>query len=65
MLIATARAILRTIDDLPPPIDPPPGCHFNTRCPYAEPRCRSETPLMREVLPGHFAACHLRSGPSA
>lgn len=49
--------------DVPSPIRPPPGCHFHTRCPYAEARCRTETPLMREVDPGHFAACHLRSGP--
>ena len=48
--------------DVPSPVKPPPGCHFHTRCPYAEPRCRVETPLMREVAPGHFAACHLRPG---
>ena len=48
--------------DVPSPIKPPPGCHFHTRCPYAEPRCRVETPLMREVGPSHFAACHLRPG---
>ena len=50
--------------DVPSPIKPPPGCHFHTRCPYAEPRCRVETPLMREVTTGHFAACHLRPGPA-
>jgi oligopeptide/dipeptide ABC transporter ATP-binding protein len=50
--------------DVPSPISPPPGCHFHTRCPYAEARCRTETPLMREVNPGHFAACHLRPGLS-
>ncbi len=49
--------------DVPSPIRPPPGCHFHTRCPYAEQRCRVETPLMREVAPGHLAACHLRPGP--
>ena len=48
--------------DVPSPINPPSGCHFHTRCPYAEARCRTETPLMREVAPGHFAACHLRPG---
>ena len=48
--------------DVPSPIKPPPGCHFHTRCPYVEPRCRTETPLMREVGPSHFAACHLRPG---
>ncbi|KAB2920702.1 MAG: dipeptide ABC transporter ATP-binding protein [Hyphomicrobiaceae bacterium] len=49
--------------DVPSPINPPSGCHFHTRCPYAEARCRVETPPMREVAPGHFAACHLRPGP--
>ena len=48
--------------DVPSPIKPPPGCHFHTRCLYAEPRCRVETPTMREVAAGHFAACHLRPG---
>ena len=46
--------------DVPSPMHPPPGCHFHTRCPYAEERCRIEAPQMREVRPGHFAACHLR-----
>jgi oligopeptide/dipeptide ABC transporter ATP-binding protein len=56
------RIILR--GEIPSPMRPPPGCHFHTRCPYAEPRCRVETPLMREVAPGHLAACHLRHGPA-
>ena len=46
--------------DVPSPINPPPGCHFHTRCPYVMPRCRTEEPLLREVLPRHWAACHLR-----
>jgi oligopeptide/dipeptide ABC transporter ATP-binding protein len=49
--------------DVPSPINPPSGCHFHTRCPYAEARCRIETPPMREVASGHLAACHLRPGP--
>jgi oligopeptide/dipeptide ABC transporter ATP-binding protein len=49
--------------DVPSPINPPTGCHFHTRCPYAEARCRVETPAMREVRPGHYAACHLRGTP--
>jgi oligopeptide/dipeptide ABC transporter ATP-binding protein len=48
--------------DVPSPISPPPGCRFHTRCPYAEARCRIETPATREVAPGHFVACHLRDG---
>jgi peptide/nickel transport system ATP-binding protein/oligopeptide transport system ATP-binding protein len=45
--------------DVPSPINPPPGCHFHTRCPYAMARCRHEAPMLREVLPGHWASCHL------
>jgi peptide/nickel transport system ATP-binding protein len=48
--------------DVPSPIRPPPGCHFHTRCPYAEPRCRRDVPVMRRVAPGHTVACHLREG---
>jgi oligopeptide/dipeptide ABC transporter ATP-binding protein len=45
--------------DVPSPINPPPGCHFHLRCPYAMARCRVEAPALREVLPGHLASCHL------
>ncbi len=46
--------------DVPSPIDPPPGCHFHTRCPYAVERCRIEPPELREAKPGQWVACHLR-----
>jgi oligopeptide/dipeptide ABC transporter ATP-binding protein len=46
--------------DVPSPINPPSGCNFNTRCPYAVERCFQEEPPLREVAPGHKAACHLR-----
>ena len=46
--------------DVPSPSNPPPGCHFNTRCPYVEERCRVESPTLREVRPGQWVACHLR-----
>jgi oligopeptide/dipeptide ABC transporter ATP-binding protein len=45
--------------DVPSPINPPSGCHFHTRCRYAMQRCRIESPPLRELLPGHVAACHL------
>jgi oligopeptide/dipeptide ABC transporter ATP-binding protein len=45
--------------DVPSPIHPPSGCHFHPRCPVAEARCRTDAPLLREVAPGHWAACHL------
>jgi oligopeptide/dipeptide ABC transporter ATP-binding protein len=48
------------LGDVPSPINPPAGCRFHTRCPYAEERCRIEEPAMKEVRPGHFVACHLR-----
>jgi peptide/nickel transport system ATP-binding protein len=40
------------------PSNPPSGCYFHPRCPYAQDRCKAETPALREVQPGHFAACH-------
>ena len=46
--------------DVPSPINPPSGCHFHTRCPYAVERCRAETPPLRAVKPGQLVACHLR-----
>jgi oligopeptide/dipeptide ABC transporter ATP-binding protein len=59
-----ARGRRRTIvkGDVPSPISPPSGCHFHTRCPYANARCRVESPALREVVPGHLAACHLHDG---
>jgi oligopeptide/dipeptide ABC transporter ATP-binding protein len=57
------RIILK--GDVPSPINPPSGCHFHTRCPYAHTRCRAEPPPLRQVEPGHWAACHLHdTGPS-
>lgn len=47
--------------DVPSPINPPPGCPFHPRCPIAESRCKTEIPALRELEPGHFAACHLAS----
>jgi peptide/nickel transport system ATP-binding protein len=45
--------------EIPSPSDPPPGCHFHPRCPHAMERCRVEPPLLREIAPGHWSACHL------
>ena len=58
------RIILK--GDVPSPINPPKGCRFHTRCPYAFERCSVEEPQMQEVLPGQHVACHLRDdGPAA
>ncbi|QQS34055.1 MAG: ATP-binding cassette domain-containing protein [Acidobacteriota bacterium] len=43
--------------DVPSPIDPPPGCHFHTRCPYAVEECKRTVPQLVEIKPRHFAAC--------
>ena len=41
------------------PVDPKPGCRFASRCPYANNRCHSEEPQLKEIAPGHFNACFL------
>ena len=45
--------------EIPSPLRPPPGCHFHPRCPHAMPRCSVDKPILKEVAPAHFAACHL------
>ncbi len=44
--------------EIPSPLSPPSGCRFRTRCPAVTDICSSDEPLMREVRPGHFVACH-------
>jgi len=45
--------------EIPSAIDPPPGCHFHPRCPFAVGKCREARPPLREIAPGHFSACIL------
>ena len=45
--------------EVPTPINPPPGCRFHPRCPWAKAICREEEPQLIEVQPGRFVACHL------
>ncbi len=54
------RAKKAIVGDVPSPANPPPGCHFHTRCPYAVADCKVKDPQLREVAPGHHVACHLR-----
>jgi peptide/nickel transport system ATP-binding protein len=45
--------------EIPSPLDPPSGCHFHPRCPFAFDRCRVERPALKEIAPGRMSACHL------
>ena len=51
------RMVLR--GEVPSPLNPPSGCVFHPRCPIAVDRCSAEIPALREIKPGHWAACHL------
>lgn len=51
---------LQTIEgDLPSPYDPPTGCPFHQRCGHCSEKCRQQKPDLKEIFPGHYAACHL------
>jgi peptide/nickel transport system ATP-binding protein len=44
--------------EVPSPANPPPGCYFHPRCAYAIDVCKTQSPLLRQVSPGHFVSCH-------
>ena len=50
------------LGEIPSPLAPPSGCHFHPRCKFSTDRCRVEKPLLREIAPTHFSACHLNEG---
>ena len=52
-----SRIVLK--GDVPSPINPAPGCRFKGRCPYASAKCSQETPVLHEIAPKHYVACHL------
>jgi len=58
-VVTRSRERLILEGDIPSPINPPSGCKFHTRCPYATERCKEETPVFKDYGGGHFAACHL------
>lgn len=58
-VVTRSRERLILEGDIPSPIDPPSGCKFHTRCPYATERCKEENPVFRDYGGGHYAACHL------
>jgi len=60
---AQQRIVLK--GDMPSPAHPPSGCPFHPRCPHPlkSERCRTAVPLLREITPGHFAACHYAEQP--
>ena len=58
--ISTEKRLFHPIrGEIPSPMNPPPGCHFHTRCPKVFDRCRIERPLLRRVAEGRLSACHL------
>lgn len=50
--------MIRLEGEVANPANPPSGCYFHPRCPFATAQCKAETPALREVRPGHFVACH-------
>jgi len=54
--LRSKRIVLK--GERPDPSNPPSGCYFHTRCPYVQENCKVDFPPLREVTPGHFAACH-------
>ncbi|MBU1314471.1 MAG: ABC transporter ATP-binding protein [Alphaproteobacteria bacterium] len=57
----TKRQFKAIQGELPSPLNPPKGCHFHPRCPFAMERCRTEAPMKVEVAPSHWSACHLNT----
>jgi oligopeptide/dipeptide ABC transporter ATP-binding protein len=65
-LPSSMRGVNRIVleGEIPSPIDPPSGCRFRTRCRYARDLCANRTPDWRELVPGHWVACHFAGRPN-
>jgi peptide/nickel transport system ATP-binding protein len=63
--VARQKSAAAITGELPSAINPPSGCRFRTRCPFAQEQCKVEEPLLRAFGPGHVAACHFPLQPSA
>lgn len=58
-IVSRKRKRIMLEGDIPSPMNPPSGCRFHTRCPYAKPICKEQPPVFKEHAPNHWAACHL------
>jgi peptide/nickel transport system ATP-binding protein len=57
-LSMTGKSRTAVAGEVPNPLDPPPGCAFHPRCPFADARCREQVPALLPVAAGGEAACH-------
>ena len=57
--VSRARQRIVLEGDIPSPMNPPTGCRFHKRCPYATDKCKQAVPEFKEYAPDHWAACHL------
>ncbi|MCS7102994.1 MAG: peptide ABC transporter substrate-binding protein, partial [Candidatus Korarchaeum sp.] len=56
--VAKRKEKMILVGEIPSPLNPPLGCRFHTRCPFAREECYREEPILEEVLLGHWVSCH-------